>query len=69
MARILLFGFTIAVSVLMHNFWQIHDPIGRDADYQLFARNIAIGGALLLLVGMGPGPFALDNRFGKKGRR
>lgn len=65
----ILFGFTVVVTVLMHNFWQVHDPVERAADYALFARNVAIGGALLFLVGMGPGPFAIDNRFGKKGRR
>ena len=65
-----LFGFTIIATALMHDFWIIHkDAIGRAADYQLFARNIAIAGGLLLLVGMGPGPFAFDNRGGKKGRR
>lgn len=65
---LMLFGFTVVVSVLMHNFWALHDPVERSADYQLFARNVAIAGGLLLLVGMGPGPFALDNRVGKKRR-
>src|SRR5665213_2600847 len=61
-----LLAFTIGASVLMHNYWRISDVAARDADYQIFARNIAIAGALLLLVGMGPGPFALDNRVGQK---
>lgn len=64
----LLFGFTIAAAVLMHDFWHVHDPIGRASDYELFARDIAVAGGLLFLVGMGPGPFALDNRKKKKGR-
>jgi len=58
---VLLFGFTIIVSVAMHNFWLIHDAIARGADYEIFARNMAIAGALLLLVGMGPGPVAIDS--------
>jgi putative oxidoreductase len=66
---LILFGFTIAVTLLMHNFWHLHDAIDRAAEYRLFVRNIAIAGGLLFLVGMGPGPFALDNRVGrKKGR-
>ena len=59
----LLFGVTIIASVLMHDFWRINDnPVARHADFELFARNIAIAGGLLLLVGLGPGPFAFDNR-------
>jgi putative oxidoreductase len=61
-----LFGFTVIATVVMHNFWMIHDSVDRAADFQIFASNVAIAGGLLLLVGMGPGPFALDNRFGKK---
>ena len=30
--------------------------------FEIFARDFAICGGLLLLVGMGPGPFAIDNR-------
>jgi len=62
----LLFGFTIAVTLLMHDFWHLQDAVDRAAEYRIFAGNIAIAGGLLFLVGMGPGPFALDNRVGKK---
>lgn len=56
----LLFGFTIAASLAMHDFWQIQNPLERAADYEIFARNMAIAGALLVLVGVGPGPIAID---------
>ena len=60
---VLLFGVTIVATVLMHAFWQINDnAIARQTDFELFSRNVAIAGGLLLLVGLGPGPFALDNR-------
>lgn len=58
---LILFGFTVIVSVLMHDYWKIANAVERDADYDLFIRNMAIAGGLLFLVGMGPGPFALDN--------
>ncbi len=58
----LLFGFTVISSVLMHDYWHLKDAAARAADYEIFARNIAIAGGLLLLIGMGAGPFALDNR-------
>jgi len=58
----LLFGFTVISSVLMHDYWHIKDAAARAADYEIFARNIAIAGGLLLVIGLGAGPFALDNR-------
>jgi putative oxidoreductase len=63
---ILLFGFTIIVTVAMHNFWVIHNPIERAADFEIFARNIAIAGGFLILIGMGPGPVAIDTIEPKK---
>jgi len=63
---VMLFGFTIVVSVAMHNFWLIQNAIDRAADYEIFARNMAIAGGLLLLVGMGPGPVAFDSIKQKK---
>jgi putative oxidoreductase len=61
---LMLFAFTVAVSVLMHDYWHIHDHAARAADYDVFARNMAIAGGLLLVVGMGAGPFSIDNRMG-----
>jgi putative oxidoreductase len=63
---VLLFGFTIIASVAMHNFWLINNAIDRAADFDVFARNMAIAGGLLLLVGMGPGPIAIDSVKPKK---
>ncbi|HEV2563285.1 MAG TPA: DoxX family protein [Rhizomicrobium sp.] len=65
----LLFAFTIIASVLMHDFWKISNAAERAADYDIFARNIAIAGGLLLLVGMGAGPLAIDNRMSGKKKR
>lgn len=56
-----LFGFTIVVTLLMHDYWTIHEATARAADYDLFIRNLAIAGGLLMIVGMGAGNFALDN--------
>jgi putative oxidoreductase len=66
---VMLFGYTIIVSVAMHDFWLIGNAIDRAADYEIFARNMAIAGGLLLLVGMGPGPVAIDSMGGGPKRR
>ncbi|MBV9419267.1 MAG: DoxX family protein [Alphaproteobacteria bacterium] len=63
---VMLFGYVLVVSVAMHDFWLISEPIARGEDYEVFARNMAIAGGLLLLVGMGPGPVAVDSIKPKK---
>ena len=64
---LLLFAVTIIATVLMNDYWMLGaSDSARQADFELFARNIAIAGGLLLLVGMGPGAFAVDNRLAPK---
>ncbi|HET7083764.1 MAG TPA: DoxX family membrane protein [Rhizomicrobium sp.] len=65
-AAIMLFGMTIAATVTMHDFWHYADSAARAKEFAIFARDFAICGGLLLLVGLGPGPFAVDNK-GKGG--
>lgn len=68
---ILLFGMTIAATVVLHDYWHITDAAARRAEFEIFSRDIAICGALLVLVGVGCGPFGWDNRPppGAKGKR
>jgi putative oxidoreductase len=63
---VMLFGMTIVAAVTMHDFWHYADAGARAYQFGIFARDFAICGGLLLMVGMGPGPFAIDNR-GKSG--
>jgi len=60
---LLLFAVTIVTTVVMHDYWHIvGDPAARQAHFELFACYAAIAGGLLLLVGQGAGPLAIDNR-------
>jgi putative oxidoreductase len=61
-----LFGMTMVAAVTMHDYWHYTDPVAHAREFGIFARDFAICGGLLLLVGLGPGPFAVDNR-GKSG--
>ena len=63
---VMLFGMTIVAAVTMHDFWHYAEAGARAYQFGIFARDFAICGGLLLMVGMGPGPFAIDNR-GKSG--
>jgi putative oxidoreductase len=60
-----LFAITIAASVTMHDYWHIRAAAARAADYDIFVRNIAIAGGLLMLIGMGSGRFGMDNAWAK----
>ena len=59
---VMLFGMTIISTFILHDFWHYTDAGARGAQLSIFIRDFAICGGLLLMVGMGPGPFAVDNR-------
>jgi putative oxidoreductase len=60
-----LFAITVATAVLLHDYWHItNNASARQADFELFACYAAVAGGLLLLVGQGPGPLAMDNSGG-----
>jgi putative oxidoreductase len=59
---VLLFGMSIVAAVVLHDYWHIADPAGRRAEFEIFARDVAICGGLLLMIGMGCGTFGWDNR-------
>jgi len=59
---LLLFGMTMVAAVTMHDYWHYAEAGARAHEFAVFARDFAICGGLLLMVGMGPGPFAVDNR-------
>lgn len=59
---LMLFVLTVSAAVVLHDYWNVDDPARRIAEFGIFARDWAIAGGLLLMVGMGPGPFAMDNR-------
>jgi putative oxidoreductase len=65
---VLLFGLTIVAAFTLHPVWTMAEGAGREGEFAIFSRDLAICGGLLLMVGMGPGPFAIDNRAGGGGK-
>lgn len=57
---LMLFMFTLTVSFVMHDFWTIGDADLARTQMQLFAKNVAIAGGLLVLVGLGGGAWSYD---------
>ena len=60
LAALALFVLTVAASVGMNDFWKIDDAELAYTQMQLFLRNIAIAGGLLVIVGMGAGRWSYD---------
>ncbi|MBS4046362.1 MAG: DoxX family protein [Alphaproteobacteria bacterium] len=60
-AALILAAFTVAASVLFHNFWAM--PEAQKMMQQLmFTKNFAIVGGLLFIAAFGAGPLSVDNR-------
>src|SRR3569623_921430 len=58
---VLLFGMTIIATVVLHDLWFFADAAVRRAEFEIFSRDIAICGGLLLLIGMSCGRFGWNN--------
>lgn len=58
---LILFVFTLAVSFQMHDFWTMGETDVAQLEQALFAKNMAIAGGLLMLVGLGAGSWSYDS--------
>lgn len=56
---VLLIAFLVPVSLMMHNFWKLENPQLRMADKINFTRNMALLGAILMLLSI-PSPWPLS---------
>jgi len=58
----LLMLFLVPVTVMMHNFWAVKDPMGAQIQLGFFLANLSRLGTALLIAHFGAGPFSLDAR-------
>ena len=54
--------FLVPVTVMMHNFWAVHDPMMAQVQMAMFMKNLGLLGGALLISQFGAGPFSLDAR-------
>ena len=54
--------FLIPVTLMLHKFWSVQDPMMAQIQMILFMKNVSMLGAALLLSQFGAGPFSLDAR-------
>jgi putative oxidoreductase len=58
----LLVVFLVPVTLMMHRFWAVQDPMMAQIQMILFMKNVAMLGGALLISQFGAGPFSLDAR-------
>ena len=63
----LLVLFLVPVTVMMHDFWSLTDPMQAQLEQGMFVKNLALIGAALLIAHFGAGPVSLDARMNRGG--
>lgn len=58
----LLVIFLIPVTLMMHNFWAVADPMQRQVQMIMFFKNLAMLGGALLVAYWGAGPISFDKQ-------
>lgn len=58
----LLVLFLVPVTLMMHNFWTLTDPMMAQMDQAMFMKNVGLLGGALLIAHFGAGPVSLDAR-------
>lgn len=54
--------FLVPVTLTMHAFWRIEDPMMAQMDQAMFMKNVSMLGGALLIAYFGAGPVSLDAR-------
>ena len=54
--------FLVPVSLMMHKFWTVTDPMMAQLQMILFMKNVSMLGGALLISQFGAGPFSVDAR-------
>ena len=54
--------FLVPVTLMMHIFWTVSDPMAAQVQMIMFMKNVSMLGAALLISQFGAGPFSLDRR-------
>jgi putative oxidoreductase len=58
----LIVAFLVPVTLMLHRFWGVSDPMAAQLQMIMFLKNVSILGGALLMSALGPGPLSLDAR-------
>lgn len=62
---VLIILFLVPVSVMMHAFWKVTDPMAHQMQMIMFMKNVSILGGALMIAYFGSGPLSVDAKLGK----
>ncbi len=54
--------FLLPVTLMMHNFWAVHNPAAAQMQMVMFMKNLTIMGGALMIAFFGSGPLSLDSK-------
>ena len=54
--------FLVPVTIMIHNFWSVSDPVAAQDQMAHFMKNVSLLGSALLIFHFGSGPLSLDAR-------
>src|SRR5580692_6710414 len=57
---VLIILFLIPVTIMMHNFWAVTDPMMKQMQMVMFLKNVSMLGAALMILHFGTGPLSLE---------
>jgi putative oxidoreductase len=61
---LLIILFLVPVTVMMHNFWAVQDPMMAQIQMAMFMKNLSMLGGAILIFHFGSGPMSLDRQAG-----
>ena len=60
LGALLILVFIVPVTLVMHDFWTLADPVAQQAQLAMFLRNLAIASGALVVLRFGAGPLSVD---------
>lgn len=54
--------FLVPITLMIHNFWTVADPMARQMQYLNFIKNVSMLGAALMIAHFGSGPLSVDKK-------
>ena len=58
----MLVAFLVPVTLSMHSFWTVRDPMMAQIQFAMFMKNLGLLGGALLVAHLGAGSYSLDAR-------